>query len=164
MKTISVGGKVFTIKKLIPLDFVSLDYIPFSVFQAGKSKKSGGQFNSLMAELETDTEEKQEKKALKQYRQIIESGCCNKDFNFETTLNDIGFTGVEELSGQIIFYSLDLVQDIVTPSNLMLTNCYYLAKTFGGTPWDYLSGSLESFLFNTLSYNAGIMEENRTNG
>lgn len=73
------------------------------------------------------------------------------------------FLQVEKLIvfNQIIQISSGRVKEVLYPKKDMALMCHFMAKNYGGEPWDYINADLERFLFNAFCYNVGAEEEIR---
>lgn len=155
-RAVNIDGRPYTFIKLLPLDFIELGHIPFNVFNI---KTSGGGMAASMDDMEEIEEEEETNNSDKIYFTIFEKAIQN--FDYEKELSIIGVKGLEALANEIIYFSLSHVTNVTTPHRSILLSCYSLAMQFGGNPFDYLTGSIDSFLFNQISFNAGLKEQKR---
>jgi predicted membrane metal-binding protein len=60
---------------------------------------------------------------------------------------------------QVIHASCIKFSDMVKPDYNMTVNCHYLAKNYGGDPWQYLDMPIDRFIFNLFCLNSGVAHE-----
>ena len=78
-------------------------------------------------------------------------------FNNEEVENSIKII----LFNQIIAHSNLMFSDNVEPDKNLMLACHFMAKNYGGTPWDYIEMPLDKYSFCLSCIQAGEKEEER---
>lgn len=146
--------KTIYVRKLLTVDFLSSGLL-INFF---KEKTGGaGRFARLQEQFEKKNDE--DLNINDEQKEFVETVLSLAIKDYDKIKDDIFEAERILIFNNIIFLSCEKFYDVIEPDKNMLLSCHYLAKNYGGNPWDYLKMPIDQFLFNLFCLNSGAKDE-----